>query len=121
MMYKKLPEAELEVMLVLWDTDGAENSDYIMEHLDKDWAKPTLLKLLSRLEERGFVKCEKDGRFNMYTPIVEKEEYLQQETDGFFKKLHHSSLTSLVAALYDGDSITKDDLDELEEYIRSAK
>lgn len=121
MKYKKLPDAELEIMLVLWENDSAENSEHIMEKLDKQWAKPTLFKLLSRLEKRGFVHCEKSGRYNMYTPIVKKDDYLLRETGGFLKKMYHGSITSLVAALYDGDGISKEDLDELEEYIRSAK
>lgn len=121
MKYKKLPEAELEIMLVLWDENRPQTSENIMEKMDKKWTKPTLLKLLSRLCERGFVKCEKNGRFNLYTAIAEKDDYLKQETGGFFKKLHKGSVTSLVAALYDGNNITKQDLEELEEYIRSAK
>lgn len=121
MKYKKLPEAELEVMLALWEENSAASSESIMEKLDKKWTKPTLLKLLSRLCERGFAECEKNGRYNLYRAVVKRDDYLMQETGGFFKKLHKGSVTSLVAALYDGKSITKEDLDELEEYIRSAK
>ena len=52
---KKIPEAELEIMLVVWDAKEAVTSEYIMTRLDKDWTKPTLLKLLTRLAERGFL------------------------------------------------------------------
>lgn len=121
MKIKKLPDAEQEIMLAIWEANEAVNSDYLLEKLNKDWVKPTLLNLLHRLEGRGFVKCEKSGRYNIYTPLIEKEDYLKQETAGFLKKLHHGSVTSLIASLYDGKSITKDDLAELESYIRGAK
>lgn len=121
MNLKKLPEAELEIMLVLWDADEEVNSDYLMAHLHKNWVKPTLLNLLTRLCDRGFVIRRKEGRFNLYKAAVKQEDYLEQETKGFLEKLHHGSLVSLVASLYDGKSITKNDLDELEKYIRRAK
>ncbi|MFI3325485.1 MAG: BlaI/MecI/CopY family transcriptional regulator [Clostridia bacterium] len=121
MYNKRLPEAELEIMLVIWESDEPVNSDYLLEKLEKNWVKPTLLNLLSRLEKRGFVKFTKNGRFNMYYSTVKKEEYLQQETTNFFKKMYGGSLKNLVANLYDGNNVTSDDLKELEEYIKGAK
>jgi len=121
MKLKRLPDAELEIMLVLWEADKSVNSDYLLEKLHKDWVKPTLLNLLNRLLERGFVTCEKSGRYNMYMPVVKKEDYLKQETAGFLNKLHRGSLTSLIASFYDGKSITKKDLEELEGFIRGTK
>jgi len=121
MKYKRLPEAELEIMLVLWESEGQAKSDYIMEKMKKDWVKPTLLNLLSRLEERGFVEVTKQGRNNVYNALVDREEYLEQETAGFLDKLYSGSLKKMVATLYDGKKVSKSDLAELEEYIKSAK
>lgn len=114
---KKLPESELEIMLIAWEKGSEVTSDYIMERIDKSWGKTTLLNLLTRLCKRGFMECRKEGKINIYTPIVSKEEYVQSESKSFFEKLYHNSLTGLVAALYDGKSITKEDLEELKRYI----
>lgn len=118
---KRLPDAELEVMLIIWEADDVITSDYIMERIDKDWTKTTLLNFLSRLCDRGFLKCEKQGKHNTYTALVEKEEYLQVESKNFLKKLHHNSLTSFVATLYSVNNISKEDLDELKKFIEEAK
>ena len=118
---KRLPDAELEVMLIIWEADDVITSDYIMERIDKDWTKTTLLNFLSRLCDRGFIKCEKQGKHNTYTALVEKEEYLQVESKNFLKKLHHNSLTSFVATLYSVNNISKEDLDELKKFIEEAK
>ncbi len=117
----KIPDSELEIMMVIWDANMSVTSDYIMDRLDKDWAKPTLLNLLSRLCERGFVECTKDGRINVYTAKVKKDDYLELESKNFLKKMHHNSLTSLVASLYSGDGVTKDDLEELKKFIEEAE
>lgn len=117
----KIPDSEFEIMMVIWDANMSVTSDYIMDRLDKDWAKPTLLNLLSRLCERGFLECTKDGRLNVYTAKVEKDDYLELESKNFLKKMHHNSLTSLVASLYSGEVVTKDDLEELKKFIEEAE
>lgn len=117
----KIPDSEFEIMMVIWDANMSVTSDYIMDRLDKDWAKPTLLNLLSRLCERGFLECTKDGRLNVYTAKVEKDDYLELESKNFLKKMHHNSLTSLVASLYSGEGVTKDDLEELKKFIEEAE
>lgn len=116
----RIPDAELEIMMVIWDAGMSVNSDYVMERLHKDWAKPTLLNLLGRLCDRGFLECSKNGRLNVYTAKVNKEDYLELESKNFLRKLHHNSLTSLVASLYSGNGVTKDDLDELKRFIEEA-
>ena len=118
---KKLPEAELEIMLVVWDAEAAGTSDNIMERLHMDWTKPTLLKLLTRLTERGFLRCDKEGRHNLYTVLVPREDYVQEASGTFLQKLHHNSLTSLVASLYDGRKVSKADLEELKRFIEEAE
>lgn len=123
MEIQKLPEAEFEIMLIIWEADGQVNSEYIMEKLEgiKEWKRTTLLKLLERLCGRGYLKCEKNGKINYYTPLIAEKDYLESESRSFFEKLHKSSLKSLVASLYDGKTVSKKDLEELEEFIREAK
>lgn len=118
---RKLPESELEIMMIIWDANESVTSDYIMERLDKSWVKPTVLNFLSRLCERGFLTCEKEGRHNLYAPCVEKDAYLQSESRSFLERLHHNSLKSLLASLYDGKKVSKEDLDELRAFIEEAK
>ena len=118
---KKLPEAELEIMLVVWEAEGPVTSDYIMERLDKDWTKPTLLNLLTRLCGRGFLRCDKEGRHNIYAVLIPRDAYVQEASGTLLQKLHHNSLTSLVASLYDGQKVSKADLEELRRFIEEAE
>ena len=93
----RLPDAELEVMQALWaqKTYPAASGELMEALAGKRWRMPTLLKLLSRLEERGFVRRDKDGRSNRYTPLVRREDYLAAESREFLQKLHGGSLPSL--------------------------
>lgn len=118
---KKIPDSELEVMMAIWDAGESVTSDDIMKRLKKHWAKTTLLNFLSRLCDRGFLRCHKKGRRNVYEALVNKEDYLRNESKNFFRKMHRNSITSLVASLYGGNSITKEDLKELKRFIEGAE
>ena len=118
---KRLPESEAEIMLTIWDLEGSVTADRILESMQKDWGKTTLLNLLTRLVTRGFLACGKEGRINVYTPLVQKEEYLRWESDSFLRRFHAGSLKKLVASLYDGNSVTREDLEELRKFIDEAK
>lgn len=112
--YPRLPGAELEVMQALWSVEHypAHSSD-LMTRLDRDWKAPTVLKLLSRLEERGFIARSKEGRSNGYTPLVQREDYLAEESRAFVSRVHGGSVSSLVATLWKNHDLTEGDLAEL--------
>ena len=118
---KRIPDSELELMMIIWDAGENVTSDYIMQRIDRDWTKTTVLNLLARLCSRGFLKCGKEGRHNIYTPLVDKDDYLKAESRSFLKKMYHNSLTKLVASLYDGNSVSKEDLAELKTFIEEAE
>ena len=117
---KRLPESEAEIMLAIWELGGSVTADEIMPRLQKNWGKTTLLNLLTRLTAREFLSCRKEGRVNVYTPLVKKEEYLRWESASFLRRFHAGSLPQLVASLYDGNSVTKEDLELLRKFIDEA-
>ena len=118
---KRLPESEFEIMAVIWAEGESVTSDLLMERLNKSWKKTTLLSLLTRLCERGFLRCEKEGKHNLYTALVMEEDYVKMESAGFLRRVHKGSVARLVASLYDGEAITGEDLDELEAFIKGAR
>lgn len=117
----RLPDAELAVMQALWALgEYPAHTGDIAARLGKDWKAPTLLKLLSRLEERGFVAGSKEGRANVYTPLVRREDYLTSESRSFLERLHGGSLSSLMAALYPEVNLTREDVAQLERILEKG-
>lgn len=116
---KRLPDSELEIMLIIWEAKGPVSSAYLMEKLqgEKDWANTTVLNFLARLVERGFLRVEKQGRINIYSPLIAEKDYVEIESRSFLERMHKSSLKSFVAALYDGRKISSEDAEELKRYI----
>lgn len=122
-MLKKLPDAEFEIMKVIWASDPPITTSLIMERLgkEKEWKAQTIITLMLRLVERGFLRTEKKGKERNYFPLISKEDYLKFETGDFMDRFHSNSITSLVAALYQGNKLNEDDLDELEKWIKEMR
>ena len=111
---RKLPDAELEVMQAIWSCTppvSRTNIDAILQNTHP-MALTTLLTLLTRLSEKGFVQIEKIGRSSQYIPLVTKEEYLADQSKRFFNKLCGGNLSTFANALCDS-GLTKDELAEL--------
>lgn len=111
---RRLPDAELEVMKAVWDCEPPVSRSEL-EHILKDshpMAPTTLLTLLSRLAERGFVGIEKAGRSARYTPLVSRETYLAAQSRSFLDKLCGGKLSVLAAALCDS-GLSREEIEEL--------
>ena len=70
---KRLPDAELEVMQTIWSLGTQVTAAEVQQHADKDWKMTSVLTFLSRLCDKGFLSCTKEGRQNLYTPLVSEE------------------------------------------------
>lgn len=120
---KKLPDSELEIMLIIWEYDRPVTRFEIESKLDEDrnLSPTTILSFLSRLQEKGFLDVAKEGKNNIYSAIISKEIYMQTESKNMLKKLYKNSVKNFLAALYDGNSLSEKDLQELEEYIEEKR
>lgn len=84
--WKRLPDSELEVMLIIWDGKEKVSTSDIMQHLKEKKSVQLVQNALNRLEGKGFVQCEKIGRLNHYTPLVSLDEYREKKPLPFWKR-----------------------------------
>lgn len=103
MSIRRLPDAELEIMQVVWALDPPVARIEIEAVLKDSYplAPTTILTLLSRLEERGFLRVEKSGRSNHYTPLISRRDYLASQSRSFLDQLFHGDLAAFATALND--------------------
>jgi len=117
----KLPDTELELMMIIWNTEEPISRIEIERKMDgsKEVVPSTILSYLSRLEEKGFVSREKRGKMNYYSALVEKEPYLKETGKSVLNRMFGGSLANFAASLYDGEELSDDDITELQEFINS--
>ena len=121
-MIKRLPDAEFQVMKVVWNNAPPVTTLEIMDKLDdKDWKPQTVLTMLVRLIEKGFLKSERVGRERNYTPAIREQDYMRVETGDFMKRYSGNSVGSLVKTLYDGKNLSPEDLKELKDWLAERR
>ena len=116
---KRLPDSELEIMMIIWDLDKPVTRFEIEAQMDQSrkLSPTTVLSFLSRLQEKGFLAVQKSGKNNVYIALVDKEDYVQAESRSILKRVYKNSAKNFIAALYDGNSLSDEELKELEDYI----
>lgn len=106
----RLPDAELAVMQAIWSLEGAVSRLEVETVLKASYpmAPTTILTLLSRLEERGFLQVDKQGRANRYTPLIPRAAYLAAQSRTFLDKLCGGDMHVFATALNDSGLSAED-------------
>ena len=115
---KRLPDAELAVMQAVWAVGGEVGRADIEGALASNgWSANTLNTYLMRLCEKGFLTSRREGRNNLYTPLVSRDRYLEFESRSVLKRLYGGSLGSFVAALNAEQPLEQREIDELRQFL----
>jgi Predicted transcriptional regulator len=122
-IYKKLPDAEFDVMQAIWESTPPVNTSYLMEKIGnkKSWKAPTLISFLVRLEERGFISSEKKGKERQYTPVAVRDDYIRAVTEQFIAQYHEGSFVKMMESLYRDKKLSGRDIDDLLEWLKRTK
>lgn len=114
---KKISNAELDVMKILWKKGEPVSSTEIRRELqEKNWEKSTVLTLLRRLADKEVISAKKLEAL-YYTPNISEAEFVEFQTKDMIDRLYGGSAKSLVAALCNDSKLSETDIDELREYF----
>ncbi|MBQ8551714.1 MAG: BlaI/MecI/CopY family transcriptional regulator [Clostridia bacterium] len=124
--FTKLPESELQIMQLIWDLDrqgvkdihaGALIAAYPEEigHL----ALTTVLTLITRLQNKGFIRLEKHGRANCAIVLADESEYKRKAAADFVATVYKNNTKGLICALYNDGILSEEDISELRREIES--
>ena len=121
--YQRLPESELDIMLVLWNNTPPMTRPEIEKviNMKKKLASTTILSLLTRLENKNFVEVTKQGKMNLYTPLVSQSDYQAHESQSVLEKLYGNSLKKFVTSLYHGKKISSEEVQDLSEFLKNLE
>ncbi len=123
MRMKRLPDSELEIMMIIWELDKPVTRAEIEEKLTtgRKLSPTTILSFLSRLQEKGFLAVEKSGKNNVYIALIDKEIYIQKESWNILKRLYDNSPKKFLEIICESGNMTDEELGELEALIKSYR
>ena len=68
-----LHDRELDLMEVLWERGSATAAE-VRDALKDPLAYNTVLTILRRMEDKGYLRHEEEGRAHRYIPLIEREQ-----------------------------------------------
>jgi BlaI family transcriptional regulator, penicillinase repressor len=122
-MDKRITDAELDVMEVLWGANEPLTAADIAERIDptRDWTLATVKTMLSRLAAKAVIAYSVEGRRFLYSAAIERESYVGLESRRFVDKLFGGRLSPLVARLAEEDSLDEEDIAAIEAILKELK
>ena len=107
---------ELDVMNVLWERGSATVSE-VQGELQDELAYTTVLTILRRLEEKGHVRHDADGKAHRYLPLVQREEAQDSAIQRVTRKLFLDSPALLMSRLLRKGTRTETELRDLRSLV----
>ena len=114
----QISEAEAVVMDVLWQRHP-QGADEVVAALTatSDWAEPTIKTLLNRLLNKGAIEAARDGRRYLYSPLLKREAWVAQQSEGLLERLFGGRIAPLVAHFSERGKLSAADIAELKRLI----
>ncbi|HEV7691951.1 MAG TPA: BlaI/MecI/CopY family transcriptional regulator [Hyphomonadaceae bacterium] len=94
----KITDAESLVMEALWKKHPRTSEDLILELAPREtWSEATIRTLLGRLVKKGAVEAKGEGRRYLYSPLIERSDYLHAESESLVDRLFGGEVAPMVA------------------------
>lgn len=115
-----LTTREMELIQVLWKQKEA-TVEMIQAKLPDQLEGSTIRTLLKIMENKGYVAHEKQGRANVYHPIIEQQRIQSSAMKHIIQKLFGGSTELLLARLIEDEEIDLDDVARWRETIKQRQ
>ena len=118
---RKLTPLETMIMNVLWDESPAAVRQ-VQERLNtvKPMAYNTVLTIMRILRDKGFLASEREGRSDLYRPVVTREDMGRRSLGEVIDSFFSGSAEALVSQLLDGQSLSDEELAAIREELDRA-
>ena len=109
------------IMELLWECPQT-----LMELVSKltecqGWSKSTVATMVRRMEEKGLITYDTNGRTKLFRSAVAREEVTARETTSLLQRAYHGSIGLLVSAMAQRNDLSKEDIAELYAILKEAE
>jgi predicted transcriptional regulator len=112
-----LTNAEEQIMKLLWKLEKAFIRDLLNEFPDPKPATTTVITLLKRMIDKGFVSYRQCGNSREYFPVVKKSDYFSDHINGLIKDFFNNSTAQFASFFTDETNMSPEELKELRDMV----
>ena len=117
-----LSDGEWKIMNVLWERKNATITELTAALQEETgWDKHIIITMLNRMEKKGAVSFQTNGRAKQFYPLLSRNEVSIRETKGFLNKVYRGSIGMMVNAMVEDKALTRQDIEELYEILEQAE
>ena len=113
----QLTKTEEQVMEYIWKQKNVFLKDLIECFPDPKPATTTVVTLLKRMQDKGFVGYKLYGNSREYYPLVKKTDYFKKHVNGIVKTFFNDSLSQFGSFFAKDTNMTTEELEELRKVI----
>jgi predicted transcriptional regulator len=115
-----LGDLEREVMQLVW-ANGSVTAELVRERLDRRLKESTVRTVLRRLEEKGYVAHDVDGRTYVYRPTQPRGRVAAKAVQGIVDWFCNGSIEEVLVGMVDSAMLDQRQLRKLADKIAEAK
>lgn len=112
-----LSKTEEQLMEILWRLQKAFMKEIIEEYIDPIPANSTILTLLKRMQDKGYVNYKLFGNSRQYYPLIAKKDYFGKQVNGMIKDFFNNSPLQFASFFTKSTDLSKEQLEELRNII----
>jgi len=112
-----LTNAEEQIMKLLWKLGKAFIRDILNEFPDSKPAPTTVITLLKRMIDKGFVSYRQCGNSREYYPVVNKSDYFSDHINGLIKDFFNNSTAQFASFFTNETDMNSEELKELRDIV----
>jgi BlaI family penicillinase repressor len=115
----KISPAEWEVLNVVWDRASATAPE-VYESLSSEtgWHQKTVNTFLTRLAEKGILTIRREGKANVYTPKLSREQCVRRESESFLQRVFRGASGPLLAHFCEEADLSDDEIAQLRKLLQ---
>ncbi len=117
-----LTAAEWNIMESLWEGAPKIGSEIVQDVKEiAGYSRSTTLTMLRRMTEKGYLACREENGIKHYSPLIDREAAMQQETDHFLNRVYHGSLSLMVSSFTKRQKLSQEEIASLYEILKKAQ
>ena len=114
----RISAAESLIMETLWRQSPLSAEEIAAAVApDQNWSDKTVKTLLNRLLTKSAIAAERDGRRYLYSPLIPRSAYVQDESRSLIDRLFDGKLAPLVSHFAETNQLSAEDIAELKRLI----
>jgi BlaI family penicillinase repressor len=118
----RISDAEWTVMKVVWREQPATARQVVDALKDQaEWKPKTIHTLLSRLVQKGAVKCDKAGREHLFRSAATEQECRLAASCSFLDKVFDGEIAPFLACFVQRERLSRKEIDELKHILEGKE